>query len=89
MAAPNNGWNSFFGSREGQMAMYGIAALFAAYYGIDAFRELLHPDLNSQLALSIGTGGYYALLIARLVVCIITSVAFGKLIYKIYKHGQS
>lgn len=85
----NNGWNSFFGSREGQMAMYGIATLFSAYYAIDAVRELIHPDLSSQLAVAIGDTAYIALLVARFVVLTITSIAFGRLIWKLWQQRDN
>lgn len=85
MATRNDNRNSFMDSPEAQVAMYCVCVAFCVFYAVGAVRDLISPTANEQLVASIGEGGFLALTITRLVVCIVTGAAFGRLALKIHR----
>ncbi len=88
MANGGGGWNSFMQSREAQLVLYSICVFFCLYYAVDGIMEMMSPERSALMIANIGQGGYMALTITRTVVLAITAVAFGRIVYKIYKHGK-
>ena len=69
---------------EAQTLMYGICAIFGAVYAFGAARELLSPEQSAQLVEAVGLGGFYALTIGRLLVCVWVAVSFGRMSWKAF-----
>jgi hypothetical protein len=84
MAGGGNDWNSFMQSRLARIVLNGVCAVMTASYAIDAVRELLSGG-SPMMIEQIGTTGYYALTIARLLVCAWVSVVFTRATLKVMR----
>lgn len=84
----NNGWDSFMQRKQTRMALYGICVFFCLYYAVDGIMEMMSPERSALMMTNIGETGYYALTIARIVVLLITGVAFGRIVLKTYKEPE-
>jgi len=85
----NKSGNWFSDNWEAQLLMYGICTAFSAFYVVDAVRELLSPQNSAAIIESIGTTGFYALTIIRLVVCAWAAIAFARMAWKVFQERDS
>ena len=76
-------WNSFMQSREARIVLYGVCVAFTLYYAIDAILELLDPVRSASLIETLGATTFYLMDIGRAVVCLITGIAFGRMLYRL------
>lgn len=83
----NNGgdWNSFMQSKPVQMVLYSACVVFCVFYAVGGIMEMMSPDRSTGLVQALGEGGYYALIIVRTIVLLITAVAFARIAIKTYR----
>lgn len=77
-----NDWNSFMQNRLVRFVLHGMCAVICAFYAVDAVREMMSPERSAILMEQIGSTAYYALTIARVLVCIWVAVVFGRTAWK-------
>ena len=83
MANGGSNWNSFMQGRQARLVMNGLCVFFCVYYGVDALMEMLTPERAELMMQSLGPTAYYAVTIVRMLVCLGTGVAFGRMFLKV------
>ena len=87
MAGWGDDWNEIMQSKPARLVLNGICVVITASYAIGGVMELASEPSDTTLLLieRLGTTGYYALTIARIVVCLWVSVAFARMIVRTIK----
>ena len=77
-------WNSFMQSKQARLVMYAACVAFTIYYAIDAMREMFSPDQSAALIQAMGEPTFYLMEIGRAAVCLITGIAFARILWRTY-----
>lgn len=72
-------------SREARIVLYGICTVFCFYHSVSAVVDLLHPETSAQLIEAMGSTGFYAMTVVRLIALVWAGVAFGRMAYKAFQ----
>ena len=70
-------------SKPAQIVLYSLCVLFCLRYAIAGVWELMHPQDAVTLIQTMGETAYYVVTIARVAVCFITGIMFGRIVYRI------
>lgn len=80
----DNDWNDFVQSKPVRLIMNAICAIACGFYGISAVVDLVRPNEQAFLLMeTTGTTAFYALTVARMVVCLWVAVVFVRAIIKV------
>lgn len=79
-------WNRFMQSKPVRLAMNGLCAGICAYYAIGAVFDLVRPGEQALMLIeAMGTTGFYALTIVRMLVCLWVTVVFARMTIKVFQ----
>lgn len=74
-------------SRTTQVVLYGLCVLFCVGYAIDGVADLVFSDRSVAYVATLGQTGFTIMTVTRVVVCVVTGLAFGRLIVKMFRDG--
>lgn len=80
----DNDWNRFIQSKPVQLALNGFCAVICGYYAVGAVMDLVSPGEQALMLMeALGTTGYYALTVARMLVCLWVAIVFARMTVKV------
>lgn len=89
MAGQGNNWNDFMQSKPVRMALNALCSVICGYYAIGAVFDLVRPSETSLMLIEqMGTYGYYALTVVRMVVCLWVAVVFARMTVKTFHEEE-
>lgn len=89
MAGQGNNWNDFMQSKPVRIMLNAFCAVICGYYAVGAVFDLVRPSETSLMLIEqVGTLGYYALTVARLVVCLWVAVVFARMTVKTIREEE-
>lgn len=82
MLGNGDNWNEIMQSKVARLVLNGICVVVTGYYAIGGMVELATPPSESTQMLvdQLGTTAYFALTIARIIVCLWVCIAFLRMI---------
>ena len=82
-------WNEFMQSKPVRIAFDCLCAAICGFYAVGAVIDLVRPNETAQMLIeSVGTMGFYALTVARGVVCVWVSITFVRQTLKLLRNDE-
>ena len=83
-----NDWNEFMQSKQVRVVLYGVCTCFCAFHAVGAINDLRFPEGSAQLIEAMGSTGFYAMTVVRLLVMLWATIAFARMAIKALREGD-
>lgn len=82
----NDDWYRFMQSKPVRVALNTMCAVITGSYAVGAVMDLVSPGDQAQMLMeSLGTTGFYAITVARMLVCLWVAIVFARMTLKVFQ----